>query len=116
MNFSAGIQSRKRKRRLAEAEELATDEHGKTRKENQEWIPAFARMTKARGTLRQAQGPGNEGSRPSFPRRRESRDTSCKEWIPAFARMTKARCDGSTTATARHSPIYWPANANPILL
>ena len=73
MNFSAGIQSRKRKRRLAEAEELATDEHGKTRKENQ-------------------------------------------EWIPAFARMTKARCDGSTTATARHSPIYWPANANPILL
>ena len=40
--------------------ELATDEHGKTRMENQ-------------------------------------------EWIPAFARMTKARCDGSTTATARHS-------------
>ena len=28
---------------------------------------------------------------PSFPRRRESRDTSCKEWIPAYARMTKAR-------------------------
>ena len=27
----------------------------------------------------------------SFPRMRESRDTSCKEWIPAFARMTKAR-------------------------
>ena len=41
--------------------------------------------------LRQAQGPGYGDSRPSFPRRRESRDTSCKEWIPAYARMTKAR-------------------------
>ena len=56
----------------------------------QEWIPAYARMTKAgRGALRQAQGPGYGGYRPSFPRRRESIETSCKEWIPAFARMTK---------------------------
>jgi hypothetical protein len=33
---------------------------------------------KANGPLRQAQGPVYGGSRPSFPRRRESIETSCK--------------------------------------
>ena len=46
-------------------------------------------LTKASGPLRQAQGPGYGGSRPSFPRRRESIETSCQKWIPAFARITK---------------------------
>ena len=48
-------------------EAFATDGHGISRKEEykaeQEWNPAFARLTKAAGTL------------PSFSRRRESRNT-----------------------------------------
>ena len=61
------------------------------------------RLTKASGALRKAQGPGYGGSRPSFPRRRESRDTSCKEWIPAFARMTKGRgLKKKKSATIKH--------------
>jgi hypothetical protein len=70
------------------------------------------RLTKASGALRKAQGPGYGGSRPSFPRMRDSRDKSCKEWIPAFARMTKgwAPSTSSGTGLRRLSPVI-PANA-----
>ena len=53
--------------------------------------PRIREDDKRPGPLRQAQGPGYGDSRPSFPRRRESIETSCKEWIPTYARMTKVR-------------------------
>ena len=53
--------------------------------------PRLREDDKRPGPLRQAQGPGYGDSRPSFPRRRESIETSCQKWIPAFARMTKVR-------------------------
>ena len=89
--------------------------------------PRIREDDKGQGALRrvrlahrwQAQGPGYGGSRPSFPRRRESIETKSKEWIPAFARMTKGRgpFDGFgwltagklrcrvTEALARHSRV-----------
>jgi len=44
-NTPASINRKKKE----EAEALATEFHGKTRKENQEWIPVYTRMTKANG-------------------------------------------------------------------
>jgi len=44
-NTPASINRKKKKK----AEALATEGHGKTRKENQAWIPVFARMTMASG-------------------------------------------------------------------
>ena len=69
-----------RSRDTEEAAELETEKHCiQSRKRER-------RLTNASGALRQAQGPGYGGFRPSFPRMRESRDTSCKEWIPALPR------------------------------
>ena len=81
--------------------------------------PRIREDDKGQGALRrvrlahrwQAQGPGYGGSRPSFPRRRESIETKSKEWIPAFARMTKGRGPFDklrcrvTEALARHSRV-----------
>lgn len=51
----------RRRKRKEQEKALATEGHGISRKEEykaeQEWNPAFARLTKAAGTLRQAQGP-----------------------------------------------------------
>ena len=56
-----------RRKRKEQEKALATEGHGISRKEEykaeQEWNSAYARLTKAAGTL------------PSFPRRRESRNT-----------------------------------------
>jgi|688.fasta_scaffold356001_1 hypothetical protein len=45
LNTPASINRKEKKKEKA----LTTDEHGISRKENQAWIPAFARMTKANG-------------------------------------------------------------------